>query len=199
MGTFNDGGWDVGVQSMYVDEAYVNVCAGALPPPPVLSCPAGYSQRLSNNSFEASHDWYLPITAYSAHYTSQISHSGSRSMQTGIVNPWHNRYSYSDFGQLTVVPGSSSSVLLKFWAYRTSNEWNGADKQYLLVLNNWGYWIDTLLWNHSSNAASWVEITRDLTLKPYNGWPVRLQFGTYNNGWGGVTAMFVDDVTLCTK
>jgi hypothetical protein len=30
------------------------------------------------------------------------------------------------------------------------------------------------------------------------GYPLRLQFGTYNNGWNGITSMFVDDVTLCT-
>jgi hypothetical protein len=196
IGTFNNG-WD-GAQSMYVDEVILRVCDGAVPPPPPppASCPVGYSERLWNNSFENNGGWYIPITAYSAHYATQYKHSGARSMQTGIVNPWHNRYSYSDFGQYTVLPGSPSTALLRFYGYFRSND--GNDKQYLLVLDNWGYWIDTLVWAPGTNTSGWVDVIRDLSYKPYKGWPIRLQFGTYNNGWGGITSMFVDDVTLCT-
>ena len=43
-----------------------------------------------------------------------------------------------------------------------------------------------------------MKVPIDMTYKPYNGWPIRLQFGTFNNGYGGVTSMYVDDVTLCT-
>ena len=196
-GTYNDG-WD-GVTSMYVDEAYVNVCDGGLPPPPPppTICPVGYTQRLVNTSFETSNGWYIPTTAYSARYTNSFWHSGVRSMQTGIKNPWHNRYSYSDFGQYTAIPGGiGSTAILKYWVYQGSADWY--DKQYLLVLNNWGYWIDTLMWLPGNNTSGWVEVTRNLSSKPYKGVPIRLHFGTYNNGWGGVTTMFVDDVTLCT-
>ncbi len=195
LGTYNNG-WD-NVQSMYVDEIYVTVCDGVLPPPPAaITCPTGYSERLVNNSFEGGGGWYRPITAYSARFINGFSYTGLRSMQTGIINPWHNRYSYSDFGQSTVVPNAPASAILKFYAYMKSGDYQ--DKQYLLVLNNWGYWIDTLLWQSGGNTAGWVEVTRDLRLKSYNGWPIKLQWGTYNNGWGGVTSMFIDDVTLCT-
>lgn len=137
------------------------------------------------------------MTAYSAKYSGLYKNSGLRSMQTGIVNQWHNRYSYSDFGQYAVVPAYPTDAFVKFYAYFRSND--VSDKQYLLVLNSWGYWIDTLVWRSGSNTAGWVEITRNLTSKPYNGWPIRLQFGTYNNGWNSVSSMFVDDVVLCTK
>lgn len=195
MGTFNDG-WD-GVQSMYLDDVLLTVCDGTLPPPSSPGCPTGYSERLLNNSFENNNGWYIPVTAYSAKYTSQYKNSGLRAMQTGIANQWHNRYSYSDFGQLAVVPTSPTDAFVKFNAYFRSTDPN--DKQYLLVLNSWGYWIDTLVWRSGSNTGDWVEITRSLKYKPYNGWPIRLQFGTYNNGWNGATSMFVDDVVLCTK
>jgi bacillopeptidase F (M6 metalloprotease family) len=36
--------------------------------------------------------------------------------------------------------------------------------------------------------------TYDLTV--YAGSTIKLQFGTYNDGFGGVTAMYVDDVSM---
>jgi hypothetical protein len=33
-------------------------------------------------------------------------------------------------------------------------------------------------------------------LKPYAGLTIQLQWGSYNNGWDGVTAMYIDDVSL---
>jgi hypothetical protein len=196
-GTYNDGYG--GVTAMFADDVRVDVCDGSLPPPPPsLTCPTGYSERLLNNSFENSNGWYIPVTAYSARYSGLLHKTGVRSMQTGITNPWHNRYSYSDFGQYTAIPGFVSSAVLKFWVYRQSNDWYGSDKQYLLVLDNWGNWIDTLLWNTSVNYASWTEIPINVTYLRGLPFPIRLQFGTYNNGWNGVTSMFVDDVTLCT-
>lgn len=199
-GTYNDGDYFNRVTSMYVDEAYVEVCGGVLPPPPPppsSACPAGYSQRLINTSFETSNGWYIPITAYSARYTNLRANSGVRSMLTGIINPWHNRYSYSDFGQPVFIPGFVSDAILRFNVFRQSDDWFGNDRQYLLVLNHWGYWIDTLLWNSSNNVQAWRTIERNVTY--LRGQSIRLHFGTYNNGWNGITSMFVDDVTLCTK
>ena len=198
-GTFNDGDIFNRVTSMYVDEATVDVCGGVAPPPPPppsAACPAGYTQRLFNTSFEASNGWYIPITAYSARYTTLRANSGARSMLTGIVNPWHNRYSYSDFGQPVFIPPGVSAAILRFNVFRQSNDWAGRDRQYLLVLNSWGYWIDTLLWNSSNNSQTWQTIERDV--RYLRGNSIRLHFGTFNNGWNGITAMFVDDVSLCT-
>jgi len=198
-GTFNDGDIFNRVTSMYVDEAFVDVCGGVVPPPPPppgIACPPGYTQRLINTSFEASNGWYIPITAYSARYTTQRASSGARSMLTGIVNPWHNRYSYSDFGQPVYIPPGVSAAILRFNVFRQSDDWFGSDKQYLLALNHWGYWIDTLMWNSSNNSQTWQTIERDV--RYLRGNSIRLHFGTFNNGWNGITAMFVDDVSLCT-
>lgn len=202
MGTFNDGWY--GVSSMYIDDVTLNVCDGGLPPPippaPPTTCAAGQTEQLVNTSFEMNNGWYRPLTAYTAHYSNSLFHTGARSMQTGITNFWHNRYSYSDFGQFFFVPPGVSNATLSYWVYQSSGGggWgrDPYDKQYLLVLNNWGYWIDTLLWNNGRNSAGWVQVVQNVTFM--RGFPLRLQFGTYNNGWYGVTSMFVDDVTLCT-
>ena len=67
------------------------------------------------------------------------------------------------------------------------------DVQYLLILDQNQNWIDTLVWMRS-NSKQWTNMTFDLS--DYAGWKIMLQWGTYNNGTGGITSMYVDDVTL---
>jgi len=67
------------------------------------------------------------------------------------------------------------------------------DVQYVLILDWYGNWIDTLLWQRKDTQA-WALHSFDLSR--YAGDYVRVQFGTYNDGWGGVTAMYVDDASL---
>ncbi len=206
-GTYNDG--LNGKTSMYVDEAYVDTCTGVLPPPPPP--PPVCSERVSNNSFETNLSWYIPATAFSAGYSTALAHSGLRSMRTGIVNYYHNRYSYSDFGQVVSIPVGSTYANLAMWLYNSSSEpysvllaerptaeefgeeAMAGDVQYLLILDYWGNWIDTLLWQRV-NEGYWKYVSFDL--KKYAGSTIKLQWGTYNDGWGGVTSMFVDDVSL---
>ena len=132
-------------------------------------------------------------------------------MRTGIYYWSHNRYSYSDFRQTVSIPWGATSATLYYWAYPISSEWYSAklparpssdvfaidsdagDVQYLLVLNQYQTWIDTLMWRRS-NAQYWQYNIADLSY--YRGWTINLQWGTYNNGWGGVTSMYVDDVML---
>ena len=134
-------------------------------------------------------------------------------MRSGIYYPAHNRYSYSDFRQAVWVPYGASQAKLSFYTYAISGEAyanapgipekptsmvNGLDSasgdvQYLLLLDAYGNWIDTLLWRRS-NEGYWRYWEFDL--RPYAGSGLQIQFGTYNNGWDGVTAMYVDDVSL---
>ena len=53
--------------------------------------------------------------------------------------------------------------------------------------------MQTLFWD-LSNAQKWQEHSYDLT--PWAGQTVSLQWGVYNDGMGGQTAMYVDDVSL---
>lgn len=204
-GTFNDG--LNGKTSLYVDQAEFEVCTGVLPPPPPPIC----SERIGNNSFENNLSWYIPATAFSAGYSTALAHTGLRSMRTGIINYYHNRYSYSDFGQVVSIPAGSTSATLGMWLYTRSTEATSlllpdqpaaaefgevamaGDVQYLLILDYWGNWIDTLIWQRA-NEGYWKYVS--FSLKKYAGSTIKLQWGTYNDGWGGVTSMFVDDVSL---
>jgi len=55
--------------------------------------------------------------------------------------------------------------------------------------------IDWLLVERASNA-SWRSLTIPLDVSRYAGQRVRFQFGTYNNGVGGISRTYVDDVSL---
>lgn len=210
-GTFNNGNYYRSV--MYVDEVVLDTCGGTPPPPPPPTC----TERIGNGGFEYNSSWYVPYTNFTAGYSTWLSRTGLRSMRTGIVYWYHNRYSYSDFRQTVTIPSSYSTATLRYYAYQMSGAGYGksvdetaalregtnvldeasapySDTQYLLVLNSAGHWIDTLMWKYSTNAPYWQQYVYNLNR--YIGQTISLQWGTYNNGWDGVTSMYVDDVSL---
>ena len=217
VGTYNDG--YAGASAMYADDVALEVCDGVIPAPtptptpsPSPTPPPGTCTELfANNSFEADSDWGIPITVYTAGYTSNQAHTGLRSMRTGIEYLGHNRFSYSDAYQVAAIPDTSTSADLEMYIYPVSGEpttlalaeqptadllssqASGGDVQYVLLLDWYGNWIDTFLWQRKDTQA-WGYHKYDLS--GYIGDTVRVQFGTYNDGWGGITTMYVDDTTL---
>lgn len=229
-GTYNNG--SDGVSAMYVDDAYLNICgAGSatatptpttVPPTPtpiatVTPAPVGCTEQIRNGTMEGSAAWDIPITAFSAGYSTMQARSGSRSLRTGIIYGAHNRFSYSDGGQFVTIPNNATSATLTFWAYPQTGVSALApipdlpigdifaltapsnDVQYLLILDAFENWIDTLVWQRS-NAAAWTPYEFDMGLYAnlHPGDTIKLQFGTFNDGLDGVTAMYVDDVSLVT-
>jgi hypothetical protein len=213
-GTYNDGDWYGLISAMYLDDVTLDVCDSTPAPTPTPSptpLPGTCTEKFSNLSFENDDAWGIPITAYTAGYTTNQANTGSRSMRTGIEYASHNRYSYSDAYQRASIPLASNSATLEMQIYPMSMEFTAltladrptatllssqalsGDVQYVLILDGYGNWIDTLLWQRK-NTQTWELYSFDLSR--YAGDYVRVQFGTYNDGWGGVTAMFVDDASL---
>ena len=214
-GTFNDG--TDGVTSMYVDDVSVEVCPSisptATPTPTQTGTPSTCGNQLSNSSFELSSAWDIPLTVFPAGYSSALAVSGSRSMRTGIVSAAGNLYSYSDAGQWVSIPASSKSARLSLWIYPISAEPDSlalpkpplggmfgeaslaSDVQYVLILDQHNNILDAPLWQRR-DTERWE--LHEFDLKQYAGRTIKIQFGTFNNGTGGVTAMYVDDVTLDT-
>ena len=210
-GTYNDG--NDGKSTMWVDTVYLLACT------PSIGC----YEALSNRSFESNTAWIIPATEYSAGYSTSQAHTGSRSMRSGIYIATHNVFSYSDFRQKVTIPSNATSADLMVWIWPKSTEpdavplaalldpsllipqnVNGklqmspdaGDVQYILVLDKYGNWIDTLWWknNPTRDDRSWNSKARDLM--DYKGETIYLQFGVYNNGWDGVTSMFVDNASV---
>ena len=217
-GTYNDG--SNGISTMFVDDVSLDDCVTTPTPgpsptpsntPTITPTPGPCQERIVNNNFEGSNGWEILNTHYPAAYSNSQYHSAFRSMRSGIVDPAQNTYSYSDFRQVVSIPSSAHHVTLGMWVYPSSSEsalgflpmpertqYFGlepmqSDAQYLLVLDQYQNWIDTLVWMRS-NSQTWTNMQVDLTR--YAGWTIMLQWGTYNNGTGGITSMYVDDVNL---
>jgi hypothetical protein len=167
--------------------------------------PEPCTEGLANGGFEDDADWEIPSTGYPAGYTTVITHSGGRSMRVGIVQPTDNRPSYSSARQLVTIPADVISATLRFWLYPVSGEPAAldfpvgppvavsGDAQYVLVLDEHDQQVDTLLWQRTDDRQ-WTFHQFDLMY--YAGQTVKLHFGVYNDGGGGVTRMYLDDVSL---
>jgi hypothetical protein len=209
-GTYNDG-LD-GISSMYVDDVSLDICPGGGSPTPTAT-PGPCGNLVKNPSFETNSDWEIPITAYSAGYSTAQAHTGSRSMRSGILIPADNRFSYSDFRQALHIPSDATVANASFWLYTLSGDSSilsqpeaitptggpfnqvtlSSDLQYVLILDQYQNWIDTLVWQRT-NEGYWHYYQFDL--RRYAGRTIYLQFGTYNDGLYGISSMFVDDVSL---
>jgi hypothetical protein len=186
---------------------------------------APYEQRIVNAGFEYDSGWHFPVTAYSARYSIEEKHTGVRSALAGIRTLADNKFSYSSTQQTVTIPSDAISVILTLWWNPTSGEGElpgetvvsdhvaqaaardgqvataeyqpdeglAGDRQYVLLLDEQGDVIEQLLWTRR-NIGEWQPLSFDLT--KYAGKTVRLHLGVYNDGEGGVTSMFVDDVAL---
>ncbi len=184
---------------------------------PVL--PPTCSDIVINGGFELNSSWDIPITNYPANYTTLTSLTGLRSMQTGIYDPKHNVESYSSAIQSVFIPLDAQSANLQYSVYLLRDELPtnflqetnalpampvlgqpflenvayDADVQMVLILDNSGNTLRTLLWT-IENTPAWI--TQQFNLIDFAGQIVQLYFGTYNNGLLKNSAMFVDDVSL---
>ncbi len=180
--------------------------------PTNTATPPSCSDLIVNGGFENNKAWELPATAYTAGYSSDRAYNGSRSLRTGIINTQDNVFSYSSGRQAVYIPANASTAQLKFWRYAISGETtsnlslgiptgrllgtsvlSSNDLQYVIIVDANNNWIGTLLWQLSNNRT-WTKEQFDLL--DYAGMTIKVQFGTFNNGTGGVTAMYVDDVSL---
>ena len=168
-------------------------------------------QLVENGGFEVEGAWEIPITKHSAGYSDSVAHAGARSMRLGIVDAGTNVYSYSPARQMVSIPEDATVAALSVWAKGSSGSPTvlrrperplgrslsaavlSGDLQYLLVLNERGYWTDTLLWQRT-NDSDWQRFEFDLL--PFAGRTIQLHFGVYNDGKGTLSAMYVDDASL---
>jgi hypothetical protein len=143
--------------------------------------------------------WAIPETDYPARVTSDIVHSGEQAALVGILEPADDVLSYSSVSQTVTVPGDAQQVRLSYWYYPVSRD--PGDRQIVEVrqpnqeIRNRLRGFD----GDTSDAQAWSFEEFDLT-EHYPGRTVWLYFGAFNRNQvempGGVTAMYVDDVSL---
>ena len=189
------------------------------PTPTATTPPGGCQEVVQNGGFEYTGVWTLPATLYTARYTTLQKHSGARSLQTGIVNLYDQIYSYSSGYQYVTIPYDVNTARLEFWYYPVSGDApygkesarqlappelklegdqlvlapDTDDAQYVILFDENNNELARVLWT-LSDTRTWTY--HQYNLLQYRGRTLKLYIGTYNDGYGGVTAMFTDDVSV---
>ncbi|MBN1661283.1 MAG: hypothetical protein JXA93_23015, partial [Anaerolineae bacterium] len=167
-----------------------------------------------NGGFEAEGGWELDAS-WPAEYRGDVAFDGTRSVYIGLDDE-ANTYTYSSARHAVSIPADVESAMLKAYVYPLSGEagaraagaaWQSGqrvdaaacpgDAQYLLLLDDQtGEIVENLFWERT-NDRHWYELTFDLAA--YAGRGLVLHFGVCNDGQGGRTGMFVDDVSLVAR
>jgi len=154
-------------------------------------------QLIINSGFEANDVWVIPQTDWPAGYASAPSpvHNGARSMRLGIVNPAEQRLAYSSVQQTVTIPAGITQATLTFFYYPVSTQVD-ADRIYFVVLRDFDdIHLEQTVWMDYTSA--WQQ--RTFNLLPYAGRTIRVHLGVKNDGLDGVTAVYLDDVTLTVR
>lgn len=183
--------------------------------------PACY-EALLNGGFEDDSVWEIRDNPVLAAYASEAVHGGLRSMRTGIRWGGENVRSYSPVQQIIAFPeppgsGLASYATLSFWHYNAYGDTTAAAASMLpdraslprtlaeLQAANLGTDFFYVIGIYEDETIDWLLIERVdihifrqtvVDISRYAGHQVRLQFGTYNDGEGGISRTFVDDASL---
>ena len=140
-------------------------------------------------------------------------YDGEQSMRAGI-DKGENKFSYSSASQTLAIPADAGNATLRFYIYPVSGETlvvaqrrafpqgrlsadqptATGDAQYLLLIDEEEHILWPALFWELSNAQRWQPHRYDLT--SCAGQTLTLHFGVRNDGTGGRTAMYVDNVSL---
>jgi hypothetical protein len=184
------------------------------PRPPTATPGPFCGELVLNGGMENNSGWQINLNAFPASYVTTVARSGSRSMRIGIVNPWDNRFSYSSIQQTLTIPQTARNTTLRFWLWPTTTgrtadklqppalvptELSGGtlapladDVQMVLLFDQAG--TQHVLLFQRQNFGGWAPY--EMNLDRFAGQRVTLYFGVFNNGTGGITGMYLDDVSL---
>ena len=160
-------------------------------PPDAGNNVASCTNLLINGDMESNAGWVFGDTPARAGYVTDRYLSPYRSARLGIISGSNVR-SYSSMQQLVNVP-IGSSLLLRAHVYPLSQPYDGDDSQELIIMNSTGQPLERV-WTSISNANAWQTLTYDLSR--FMGMPISIYFNVFNDGAGGVSAMYIDDVSL---
>ena len=142
--------------------------------------------------------WDFPAKdpAYAtAHTDSTIFRSPPTSGRTGIPVGKANADVHSNvISQKYHIPSDANHVLLSVHLYPQSTDLSDLDRQYVKILDSNNNPLQ-VLWNGHKNDTDWNTYF-EWEINSYVGETIKIEIGTYNDGVGGVSRMYFDDVQL---
>lgn len=188
---------------------------GTVSPTPTATATTSVGQChnvVVNGGFENNSGWQLNNTVYPAAYVTFPVFSGARALRAGIVHPPDNVFSYSSAQQTFFIPAGPPSARLSFRLFATTTGTVAAslapppivptspldraqladDVQMVLLFDSSGQQHVLLF------QRQWYSDWRlhEIDLSAFRGQAVTLYFGVFNNGTGGITGMYVDEVAV---
>ncbi|MGB2909291.1 MAG: hypothetical protein WBB55_01790 [Anaerolineales bacterium] len=143
--------------------------------------------------------WDFPAKdpAYAtAHTDSTIFRSPPTSGRTGIPVGKANADVHSNvISQKYHIPSDANHVLLSIHLYPQSTDLSDSDRQYVKILDSNDNLLQ-VLWNGLKNDAIPWDTYFEWEINSYVGQTIKIEVGTYNDGVGGVSRMYFDDVQL---
>lgn len=214
---YNDG--TGGRTAMYLDDVSLVICRQP-PPPPTPPTPTPTStwpvpptavpptpgtppptplghcvELVQNGTFDPGQNvWRIGSTPYEARYASEQYHSAPWAMYLGFRPNLPNQFSFSSVRQQVQIPADAPGVNLVFWYFPISEAGAGRDEQQFVLLQSVGEGVIAKPWYILSNAQTWLWQSVDLS--PYRGRTLDIYFGVVNDGVGGRTGMYLDDVSI---
>ena len=153
------------------------------------------TQLIVNGGFETGNlsSWsatgvYLPFVV-TGH-----AHTGTYSAQLGASSGSEPNGNSSLYQTITI-PSTVTSATLTFWYWPSSTDTITYDWQEAQVQNTSGTMLAQIM-KVCSNSHAWTQKTFDLT--PYKGQTIRIYFNDHQDGYGDLTYMYLDDVSVTT-
>jgi hypothetical protein len=172
------------------------------PVPPALDAPvaaAGCSELLVNGGFEVEGLGWEPLTPglppelEHAYVTDRV-FAGTRSLRLGLAEDAPTTAVTNGVYQTVFLPRTANPIVLGFHVLPRHEPNPGNDLQFVDVVDPGTGERITRLWAQLANRESWLFLQFDLT--SLRGRTVRLVFGVTNDGSGGRTMLYVDNVSL---
>ena len=157
----------------------------------------GCFSAVVDGGFEQRNWWVLGGGLLPAAYVTSPVHSGAWAVQMGNPTNAASIEAFSTVRQTVTIPVNAVSAVLTFWVWTVTEANPGNDRQEALLLTPGASVLSVspgAAWSELTNSGTYRQITVDVIGQ--RGRTVDLTFSVYNDGAGGRTWMFVDDVAL---
>ncbi len=161
-----------------------------------LTVTAPSTQLIQNGGFETGTlaNWTTGGAALPTISTVQ-KHAGSFSALAGASSG--SEPNGDDFLYQTIaIPSTATKATLTFWYWPATTDTITYDWQEAQVQNTAGTTLAQIM-KVASNTQTWTQVTYDLT--SYKGQSIRIYFNDHQDGYGDLTYMYVDDVSVTVQ